>query len=533
MAYSDDFATELGARNNDPAGRRWLFVPYDQLSDAIGPLSHEDPAELGIVLVESPAKAAKRPYHRQKLALVLTNLRHFALEQAERGVSVKHLVHDGSYAEAVERVLPETGPLRCMEPAERELRLDLAPLVESGGLESLPHEGWLTTKAQFEDSQKRGAPWRMEAFYRHVRKATGLLMEDGKPAGGKLSHDADNRKPWKGDPTLPSPPVFQPDRITLEVAELIEQRFSSHPGALDLDSLPASRRQAESLWIWAKSECLEHFGTYEDAMTTQSATLFHTRVSALMHLHRLLPRDIVRDVVSSDAPLNSREGFLRQVLGWREFMRHVHAATEGFTQLPDGFQRDFLDARRPLPQAFWGSKPSGLHCLDTVVDDVWRDGYGHHITRLMVLSNLATLLDVSPDELTEWFWVAYADAYDWVVEPNVLGMGTFSLGELFTTKPYVSGSAYIDRMGDYCGDCAFHPKKSCPWTRAYWAFLGRHAERLRGNPRVAMPLRSLAKRSPEQRQRDERAFERLHDGLGAGQQLDPDAFTDAGLDEGR
>lgn len=177
-----------------------------------------------------------------------------------------------------------------------------------------------------------------------------------------------------------------------------------------------------------------------------------------------------------------------------------------------------LEADRPLPPVFWG-EPSGLHCLDQVVEDVWETGYGHHVTRLMVLANLATLLDVSPRELTDWFWVAYTDAYDWVVEPNVLGMGTFAAGDLMTTKPYVSGSAYLDRMSDYCGGCAFTPGKDCPITSLYWAFLDRCRERLTGHPRMRLPLTSLAKRGEERRRLDREAFERVSETLNAGRSL--------------
>ena len=184
-----------------------------------------------------------------------------------------------------------------------------------------------------------------------------------------------------------------------------------------------------------------------------------------------------------------------------------------------------LRATRPVPPAFWG-ETSGLACLDTVVRAVWDEAYGHHITRLMVLSNLATLLNLDPRELTDWFWVAYADAYDWVVEPNVLGMGTFAVGELFTTKPYVSGAAYIHKMSDYCGDCRFDPKKTCPITSLYWAFLGRNHVALEGNVRIAMPLRSQQKRKPAQQTRDARLYDVVSELLAAGEELTPDRLAE-------
>jgi deoxyribodipyrimidine photolyase-related protein len=550
------FSRRLDEAQPDPAARRWIFVPYDQLSARIGPLSREDPAELGIILIENPWKAARRPYHKQKLALVLANLRHFALEQAARGVAVRHVVARGPYSQALKPVvgkLATSGPVRMMAPAERELRVDLQPLVDAGLLQSMPHEGWLTTKDQFERSQ-RGASWRMDAFYRLVRSESGILMHDGKPVGGKFSFDTENRKPWRGEPPVPDQPRFSTDPVKAEVGELVETHFAHHPGKLDLDSLPATRAHATQLWRWAKRHCLPLFGPFEDAMSTRSTNLFHTRISGLMNLHRLLPGKIVNDVVALDIPRPSKEGFVRQVLGWREFMHHVHVATDGFRRLPEGTPPaaatpgdggysewrgekwgvpaagkaridggaapSFLGADAPVPPAFWG-KPSGLACLDRVVREVWSESYGHHITRLMILSNLATLLDVSPRGLTDWFWVAYSDAYDWVVEPNVLGMGTYALGDLMTTKPYVSGAAYINRMSDYCSECDFDPKKNCPITSLYWAFLDRHRKRLEKSPRLRMPYNSLAKRSAARRRSDRNVFLDVRNRLQQGEHLKP------------
>lgn len=525
-------------------------MPYDQLSAEIGPLSRATAGELGIVLVEAPWKASLRPYHRQKLALVLANLRQFALEQAGRGVPVRHVVSPGTYADALEPLARELGPLVCMEPAERELRIDLAPLVAAGLVRCVPHEGWLTTRADFEAACGERPPFRMDAFYRHVRRASGVLMERGKPIGGRFSFDGENRESWDGDPPAPTPPRFEPDAITREVGELVTARFAHHPGTLDLTSLPATASDARALWTWAKASCATHFGPYEDAMSTRSSGLFHTRISAVLNLHRLLPRDVVADVVALDVPLGSKEGFVRQVLGWREFVRHEHVATDGFRVLEfdvprahepgdGGFARwkgepwprtgasrgdfarpSFLGAQEPLPPAFWGSA-SGLACLDHVVANVWREGWSHHITRLMVLANVATLLDVAPREVTDWFWAAYVDAFDWVVEPNVLAMGTFGAGDVMTTKPYVAGSAYVDRMSDSCATCAFEPGKDCPLTPLYWAFLARHAERLATNQRMSLPLRSLTRRNDAARAADQRVFDHVRAVLGRGGRLEP------------
>jgi deoxyribodipyrimidine photolyase-related protein len=514
------FARALHEANPRRVGRRhWLFVPYDQLHDGIGPLANEPPNTLGIVLVESRAKAARRPYHRQKLALVLTNLRHFALEQAARGVAVHHVATSGGYADALAPLAAELGPLRVQRPAERELRDELRPLFADGRLLAVPHAGWLSTRDDF--AAIGGPPWRMDAFYRQVRRRRGVLMQGGKPVGGKFSFDAENRRPWRGEPPAPEPPTFAPDAITREVCYLVAHDFGDHPGELRPEHLPASRGDAERLWHWALRECLPHFGPFEDAMSERSTGLFHTRVAPLLNLHRVLPARVVADALGADLPLPSQEGFVRQILGWREFVRHVHEATDGFRSFGGAeLPANVLAAQMPLPPAYWGT-PSGLHCLDRVVADVWREGYSHHITRLMVLGNLATLLGVSPRELCDWFWVAYTDAYDWVVEPNVLAMATFAVGDLMTTKPYVAGSAYLHRMGDHCAQCAFDPKTTCPITRLYWHFLATHAERLAGNQRLAMPLRSAARRPAAQRDLDARTAAWVRETLAAGERLDP------------
>ncbi len=549
------FRRELDARQADPAGRRWVFVPYDQLTDAVGPLSREGPSELGIVIVESRWHARRRPYHRQKLALALSNLRHFALEQAERGVAVRHVLGDAPFCRLLESLVAELGPLRVMRPAERELRSDLEPLIKKKHIEVVPHEGWLTSREQFESAFAGGKRWRMDTFYRHVRRETGILMSDGKPLGGKFSFDTENRRSWRGEPPAPTPPRYPIDTIKQEVIELVESDFAEHPGRLEPRALAATAEDAERAWRWAKRHCLKNFGPYEDAMSRRSKTLFHTQISALMNLHRLLPARVITDVAAMDLPIASQEGFIRQVLGWREFVHHVHEETDGFRLLPDGTRpqrasapsnagfsrwsgRPWRSGRSParidggacpsalraeaaLPPTFWGT-PSGLACLDAVVSDLWTTGYGHHITRLMVLSNLATLLGVSPREAADWFWVAYTDAYDWVVEPNVLGMGTFGLGDLFTTKPYISGAAYINQMSDYCGECSFSPKHDCPITSLYWAFLERNEVSLRQNPRLAMPLRSLARRTSRRRGHDRRVHDWVQATLQDGERLRPE-----------
>ena len=255
-------------------------------------------------------------------------------------------------------------------------------------------------------------------------------------------------------------------------------------------------------------------------MSSKSRYLFHSKLAISVNLHRLSPQQIVELVLSNDAPINSVEGFFRQMI-WREYVKHIHDVTDGFRTL-EVFdkqleQPNFLQQNNPLPQAFWGAK-SGFNCLDQVVESVLDEGWTHHIPRLMVLSNFASLLDINPRELTTWFHEAFIDAYDWVVEPNVLGMGTYSLGSAMMTKPYVSGTPYINKMSDFCKNCKFNPKKDCKVSNLYWAFLERHKESFEGNIRLAMPLRNLAKRSDEKKQQDIKAFTEILSALNKSQE---------------
>ena len=322
----------------------------------------------------------------------------------------------------------------------------------------------------------------MDRFYREVRRETGILMEDGKPVGGKYSFDTENRKRWPGEPAAPTLPEFSVDDVKAEVIALVEEHFGDHPGQLDPTQLPATQADADQLWKWALDECLPLFGPYEDAMSDSSASLFHSRASALINNGRLLPARVIEDVLALDIPLASQEGFVRQVIGWREFMRHVHSQTNGFRTLAADARPNLLRRASRFRRPTGGSLQGSIAWIMSS-DEVWRTGYGHHITRLMVLSNLATLLGVEPREVADWFWVAYVDAYDWVVEPNVLGMGTFALGDLFMTKPYVSGSAYIHRMSDYCKSCAFLRRRivrSPPSTGISSIGINRHWTETRG-----------------------------------------------------
>jgi deoxyribodipyrimidine photolyase-related protein len=513
--------------------RRWIYLPYDRLTDRTGPLHATAPSDAGLILVESAAKGHRREYHKKKIALLLANERHFALEQATRGVAILYITEQGTHGDGLLKIQREFDlpAITLMKPAERELRIDLDHASKQGlKLNEVEDTTWLSTESDFDSvfKLKPGADlpraFVMDRFYRAMRKKTGILMQQGEPVGGSFSYDAENRQPYKGQVPVPRRPIYQPDEITQEVLELVAQEYPHNFGTLDGFDFPVTAEDCRTFWKFALTKLLPTFGPYEDAMRDDELDLFHSKTSALVNLSRILPSDLVNDTAAAYAkgkiPLASAEGFIRQVLGWREFMRHLHRVTDGYRNLPKtdsifiekkrgntgsyaGATPSALQAIRPLPAAYWGAK-SGLHCLDTVVEQVIHEGWSHHITRLMVLSNLATLCGFSPRELTDWFWFAYVDAYDWVVEPNVLGMSTYADGGLTATKPYVSGAAYINRMSNYCGHCQYDPKKStgpgsCPFTALYWTFLERNQERLGSNIRLAMPYTTLRKKSPEER----------------------------------
>lgn len=524
---------EAAPSGADVRNRRWIYIPYDRFTDRVGPLAEQAAKDTGIVIVESTAKGHRRLYHKKKLVLLIANMRHFALEQMARGVSVLYHFSPLSHGQALARLQQEAGvpQLTVMKPAERELRLDLKQAVADGlRLNVVPDATWFSTSEDFTGvygAYEPGRSYLMDRFYRHMRQKTGVLMRKGKPEGGKFSFDTENRRPYRGDPPVPPGIEFAPDAITDEVSAYVAKEYAHHFGSIEGFNLPGSQDACDQMWRWSLEHLLPHFGPYEDAMRDDQPQLFHSRISALINLGRLLPRDLVRDVEAAAAegsiPLASAEGFIRQVMGWREFMRHVHEQTDGYRRVRvrqetgaeaqreddlaaqdslEGARPAALGAARPLPAAYWGVK-SGLHCLDTVVEQVIDEGWSHHITRLMVLSNLATLCGFSARELTDWFWIAYVDAYDWVVETNVLGMGTYADGGMTATKPYVSGAAYINRMSNYCGHCRFDPKKatgedSCPFTALYWTFLERNRRVLGDNFRLQMPYKTLARKSEQE-----------------------------------
>jgi deoxyribodipyrimidine photolyase-related protein len=369
--------TKAQPTKSDTQDRRWIYIPYDRLTDRTGPLTETNPTQCGIVMVESLEKGTRRPYHKKKLALLLSNERHFALEQAARGVKVIYIFTEKSFGAGLLQAQEKHAlkQITLMRPAERELRLDLKQAQQEGlKLEEVEDSTWLTREAEFDEifginQTTRPQTFLMDRFYRAMRKRSGLLMQDGKPTGGKFSYDQENRKPYRGQVPVPERPRYTPDELTVEVLHLVAKQFPAHFGSLDGFDLPVTASDCRRTWNFALEHLLPYFGPWEDAMVSSQPDLFHSKISALMNLSRVLPREAVDDVAAAHAkgkiPLASAEGFIRQVLGWREFMRHVHRATDGYRDLKVPYEKaakgmyagaapTALEATRPLPAAYWG-----------------------------------------------------------------------------------------------------------------------------------------------------------------------------------
>ncbi len=463
---------------------------YDQLRPH-HPLLTGASDDTGVIYIETSAKPARRAYHAQKLVLVLSAMRHDADARGRAGHPVCYHVSHAWYDEALREVRERhgIGEIEVLEPAEPEVREPLAALP---WVRVHPNTLFLTDTAFFRRVFPRAGNRRLETFYRAARRATRLLMDGADPVGGAWNYDADNRLPWKGTPPAPPIPRFAPDAITREVMDLVGTRYRQSVGTVDGFAEPVTAAAAAEAADDFFAHRLRWFGPFEDAMADAAPDLFHSRLSAALNLGLLDPLDLCRRAEAAyragAAPLASVEGFIRQILGWREFVRHVYEEDRALYASANA-----LEATLPLPAWYWGV-PSGLRCLDTTVSQVLATGYSHHITRLMVLANIATLLGVDPHALNHWFWVAYLDAYEWVVTPNVVGMATYADGGRLGSKPYVSSGKYIQRMGpSLCAGCAYSPAetigpRACPLNHLYWDFLERHRDRLARNARMRVPL---------------------------------------------
>ncbi len=483
-----------------------ILVLGDQLTRQVGPLADATPEDTSVLMIESLELARSIPHHKQKLVMIFSAMRHFAKELEQDGFSVFYRTAD-SFEAGIEAYLQEhpNADLTTMQPNDYGYDALLKEAAEKygGTLNLVPNDLWLISPDEFDEWAIDRKTLRMEYFYRTVREKTGWLMEeDGQPVGGKWNFDKENRRPPKEGHDYPEPPSFEPDNITQEVIAFVEEVVPNHFGRAEGFDWPVTRAQAlEALEDFCANR-LRDFGPFEDAMVQGETTLYHSLLSAPLSMGLLHPREVCEMALEYAAdghrkiPLNSIEGFIRQVSGWREFMFQVYRL-----KMPEFREQNKLGHERGVPEFFW-SGDTQMNCLHHTIKQLRETGHTHHIQRLMVLGNFALIAGVNPQKLTEWFTACYIDALEWVMVPNVIGMSQYADLGSFTTKPYAASANYINKMSDYCRGCSYSHTKTteenaCPFNSLYWDFLDRHKEKFGKNPRMSLMMANWDKRGEE------------------------------------
>ena len=481
-----------------------VWILGDQLSPRISSLEGLQPTACVILMIESIEHCRRLPFHKQKLVLVWSAMRHFAEEIRQLGYEVDYHAAASSFTAALRQHIRRYGSqrLRMMESAEFGVTETLIQEARKSGLlvETTPNTMFLSDKESFQRESAGKRSRLMEAFYRTMRHRTGLLMVGGKPAGGKWNYDTENRKHPPKDLSCPPVPSFVPDAITRDVISLVEKNFPHHFGRADAFRWPVTREDAQRFLDDFLEYRLAQFGPYQDAMVLGQRSLFHSLLSPLLNVGLLQPLDLCRGAeaayLNARAPLNSAEGFIRQVLGWREYVYQVY-----HWRMPGYREMNYFETDAPLPAFYWDGN-TRMRCVREAIEALREDGINHHIQRLMITGNFALLAGLNPQHVHEWYWVAYVDAHEWVVAPNVLGMALYADGGILGSKPYAASANYIQRMSDYCRHCPYNPRAvaaedACPFNTLYWDFLARNEKKLRHNPRMALVYRNLDKRKGE------------------------------------
>jgi deoxyribodipyrimidine photolyase-related protein len=488
------------------------LVLGDQLSRNLSSLKDAEPGRDVIVMAELSDEATYVRHHVKKIAFVLSAMRHFAADLAGDGFEVDYRRLDDddgaitSFTDALEAAVARHAAERIIVTEAAEWRV--LSMQEAWKdrfdvpVEIRPDDRFIATHAEFARWAEDRKSLRMEFFYRRMRAKTGYLMEDGEPAGGQWNYDAENRAPPKEGLSFPDRPEWSVDETTRAVLDLVASRFDNHFGDLEPFAYPVTRRQATHYLNWFVDHALADFGTFQDAMVQGEALMFHSHLSALINIGLLDPRECCDRAEAAwregGVPLNAAEGFIRQIIGWREFIRGVY-----WLHMPGYADENALDARRDLPDWFWTGQ-THMNCLRQAITETRQNAYAHHIQRLMVIGNFALLAGLDPRQVQEWFLIVYHDAYEWVEMPNVVGMALYADGGLFASKPYASSGAYINRMSDYCGNCRYavtkkNGPKACPFNYLYWNFLTDNRERLSGNQRMGMMFGTLDRMGDEKR----------------------------------
>ena len=483
----------------------------DQLNRQISSLNDINPNRDLVLMAEVWEEATYVKHHKKKIAFIFSAMRHFAQELRNQGLQVRYVALDhhentGSIESEVERVLKQQDISKIVITMPGEYRLlenfKTWERVFGVPVEILPDTRFLCQPSEFERWANGKKQLRMEFFYREMRKRYNVLTEGDKPVGGKWNFDSDNRK--VPDETLPIPETFHsvPDQITEDVINLVEERFPDHFGNLSPFHFAITRDQALIALDQFIAERLSRFGDYQDAMIEGEPWLYHSHLSFYLNCGLLLPMECIRAAerayYEGQAPLNAVEGFIRQILGWREYVRGIYCL-----MMPEYETENYLQAKRPLPDFFWTAK-TNMNCLRQSITETRDNTYAHHIQRLMVLGNFALIAGIDPDEVNDWFMRVYADAYQWVELPNVTGMILFADGGLLASKPYAASGVYINKMSNYCKNCRYKMSKkngpdACPFNYLYWDFLIRNDDKLRKNTRLGMSYRTLDRMTDEKR----------------------------------
>lgn len=497
----------------------------DQLSDSISSLAACDLTKDVILMCEVWEEATYVKHHKKKIAFLFSAMRHFARELSSRGYNVRYITLDdpknkGSFTGEVVRAIAEYVPSKIVvtHPGEYRVGEAIATWKDILGIpvEVLPDTRFLASLDEFRTWANGRKQVRMEYFYREMRKKYKILMAGDEPEGGKWNYDAENRKVPKSGLRIPPPFKTDIDGITREVIGLVQERFGNHFGTLDGFHFAVTRAQALQVLGHFIKHRLPQFGDFQDAMIEDEPWMFHSHLSFYLNCGLLLPLECIRAAEAAfshgHAPLNAVEGFIRQILGWREYVRGIY-----WLKMPGYARLNFFNAQRRLPKFYWDARTE-MNCLRQCVVNTRDNAYAHHIQRLMVLGNFALLAGINPDEVNEWYLLVYADAFEWVELPNVSGMILFADGGYLGSKPYAAGGSYINKMSNYCQNCRYKPNvklgsEACPFNYLYWDFLARNRPNLESNPRLGMMYTSYdrmdAVRKSEIKAESERFLESL------------------------
>lgn len=485
----------------------------DQLTRSLSSLRDIDARTDIVLMVEADAEATYVRHHKQKIVFILSAMRHFAERLRVEGIRVDYVrlddpantqSFDGEVARAVLRHRPKR--IVVSEPGEMRVLDMIQSWQDRHGVpvSIRDDDRFFCSRAEFARWTHTRASPRMEYFYREMRRRSGYLMDGDGPVGGGWNFDSQNRKPLPKNRAVVPRVRFEPDPTTRKVIDLVAARYSGHFGDLEGFAWATTRADAlAALGIFVERH-LPNFGDYQDAMKSGDDFVHHSALSTYLNAGLLTAREVCDAAVAAHAagaaPLNAVEGFVRQILGWREYVRGIY-----WWRMPGYAATNHLEAKRELPAFFWTGS-TDLNCLAQAIESTRRNAYAHHIQRLMVVGNFALLAGLAPAQVEEWFLIVYADAFEWVELPNVHGMALHADGGLLDSKPYAASGAYIDRMSDYCASCRYSPREksgpdACPFNYLYWNFLIANHAKLSGNPRLAMPYRTISAMDASKRKR--------------------------------